>query len=329
MSPFKEVIKQLKKGNLVILNDDVETHSSYLMGLAETVTGQHVNLMTKIGKGLIYVCINNRKAKQLDLPLMDGKNNPNKNFTISIDHHTTTTGISAFERANTIKAVTNEDSKPEDFKKPGHVFPLVYSDNGMLDYMGVVEASADLAKISSSSSDITYLCEILNKEGGVATIKEVADISKEYNIPTIKITEVFKSMYNVSICTLGGEVVHGQKLGRKLGYPTANLDLYTSKDCLRNGVYGVKVNWRGLTYFGVMNAGVKPTLNNNMQKSYEIHILDFNHSVYGEAINVEVKFFIREEIKFSSINQLTQQIENDIQKVKYKFELQQMVKIES
>lgn len=329
MRTIKVVIEQLKKGNLVILIDDVETHSSYLMGLAETVTGQYVNLMTKIGKGLIYVCINNRKAKQLNLPLMDGKNNPNKNFTISIDHHTSTTGISAFERANTIKEVLNEDSKPEDFLKPGHVFPLVYSDNGMLDYIGVVEASADLAKISSSFSGITYLCEILNKQGDVATIHEVADISKEYNIPSIKITEIFKAMNNASICTLDGKVVHGQKLGRKLGYPTANLDLYTSNDCLKNGVYGVKVKWQGLTYFGVMNTGVKPTLTNNMQKSYEIHIFDFNHSIYGEEINVEVKFFIREEIKFCSINQLIQQIEKDIQKVKDTFELQQMVKIGS
>jgi 3,4-dihydroxy-2-butanone 4-phosphate synthase len=327
MDKLAEVTEQLKKGDLVILVDDVETQSSYLMGLAEKVTGQHINLMTKIGKGLVYVCINNRKAKQLNLPLMDGKNNPSKNFTISIDHHTTTTGISAFERASTIKAVTNEDSNPEDFKKPGHVFPLVYSDYGMFDYMGVVEASADLAKISSSSSEITYLCEILNKEGGMATTKEVADISHEFAIPSINITEVFKSLYNDSICTLEGQVVHGQKLGRKLGYPTANLDLYTSNDCLRNGVYGVKVTWRGRSFFGVMNAGVKPTLNNNMQKSYEIHILDFNHLIYGEGINIEVKFFIREEKKFNSINQLIQQIENDIKEVKYKFELLQAVKI--
>jgi riboflavin kinase/FMN adenylyltransferase len=96
---------------------------------------------------------------------------------------------------------------------------------------------------------------------------------------------------------------------------------------LKNGVYGVKVNWRGLTYYGVMNVGVKPTLNNNKQKTYEIHLFDFNHSIYGEEINVEVKFFIREEVKFSSISQLIQQIENDIKNVKYKFELQQMSKI--
>ncbi|PLS03144.1 riboflavin kinase [Neobacillus cucumis] len=161
----------------------------------------------------------------------------------------------------------------------------------------------------------------------MATIKEAVDISKEFNIPANKITEVFKLLDAVSICTLDGTIVHGQKIGGKLGFPTANLNLYTSKDCLKNGVYGVKVNLRGLTYYGVMNAGVKPTLNTNIQKTYEIHLFDFNQSIYGEEINVEVKFFIREEIKFSSINQLIQQIENDIMHVKYKFELQQMGKI--
>lgn len=322
-----EITEQLKKGELVILIDDVETYSSYLMGLAETVTGHQINLITKIGKGLVYVGINNRKAKQLHLPPMNGENNLNKNFTISIDHHTNTTGISAFDRADTIKAVTNEEINPEDFKRPGHIFPLVYSDHGVLDHLGVVEASADLAKMCSGSSEFTYLCEILNKQGNMATLEEVAEISKEFGIPTIKITDVFKLMDNRSICTLAGEVVHGQKLGRKLGCPTANLDLYTNEDRLKNGVYGVKVKWQGQTYLGVMNAGVKPTINNHMQKSYEIHILDFNHSIYEEVINVEVKFFIREEKKFSSIIQLIQQIENDIQEVKYKFELQQGVEV--
>ncbi|WP_051348365.1 3,4-dihydroxy-2-butanone-4-phosphate synthase [Peribacillus kribbensis] len=327
MGKLGEVKEHLKKGKLAILVDDADTQTSYLMGLAETVTGQHVNLMAKIGKGLVYVCLNNRKAKQLDLPLMTGKMNPSKNFAISIDHHTTTTGISAFERAITIKAVANEDSKPEDFRRPGHVFPLVYSDYGMLDYMGVVEASADLAKISSSFSDTTYLCEILNKEGGIAADQDVAEISHEFGIPSINITEVFKSLYKDPICTIDGQVIHGQKLGSKLGFPTANLELSTPSDSLRNGVYGVIVNWCGSSYFGVMNAGVKPTIKNNLKKTYEIHLLDFYNDIYGEKINVEVKFFIREEKKFNSLNQLVQQIETDIQTAKHRFELQQTVKI--
>ncbi|WP_078427610.1 3,4-dihydroxy-2-butanone-4-phosphate synthase [Alkalihalobacterium alkalinitrilicum] len=327
MDNFIEVSEQLKKGSLVILIDDVETHLSYLMGLAETVTGEQINLMTKIGKGLVYVCINNRKAKQLNLPLMTGKINGSKNFTVSIDHNTSTTGISAFERADTIKAITEKGSKPDDFKRPGHIFPLVYSDNRLLDHMGVVEASADLAKKLSNSSETTYLCEILNKDGGLPTNKEVLDLSHEYGIPSIKVTEIFKLLYNESICTFDGHVVHGQKLGRKLGFPTANLDLHTSNVHLKNGVYGVKVKCRGESYFGVMNTGVKPTLKNNMNKSYEIHILDFNHYIYGEVLNVEVKFFIREEKKFDSLNQLIQQIDKDIKKVQTKFELQKEVKI--
>jgi hypothetical protein len=125
-------IKRLKSGELIIVIDDIETQTGYLMGLAEMVTAQNVNLMTKIGKGLVYVCIDDKKAKDLMLPLMDHSNS-SKNFTVSIDYKSTTTGISAFERCDTIKAMTTQEVKPDDFKKPGHVFPLVFSDNGILD----------------------------------------------------------------------------------------------------------------------------------------------------------------------------------------------------
>jgi 3,4-dihydroxy-2-butanone 4-phosphate synthase len=311
----------LKNGDLIIVIEDLETHTSYLMGLAENVTAHNVNLMTKIGKGLVYVCMNSKRAKDLNLSLMYGENNV-KNFTVSIDYKTTTTGISAFERADTIKAIIDHEAKPGDFKKPGHIFPLIFSENGILDRIGIVEATAEVAKMAGSFSGISYLCEILNTDGEVATQVDIMEISKQNNIPFIRISDLFKRKQNDFICTLEGEVVHGKGLGGKLGYPTANLQLLSPEHNLKNGVYGVKVYYQGCEYYGVMNAGVKPTFNYTPQvKSYEIFIFDFNRSIYSEKLNVEVKFFIREEKKFTTVNHLMSQIENDIREVKYKFDL--------
>jgi 3,4-dihydroxy-2-butanone 4-phosphate synthase len=316
-------IKRLKSGELIIVIDDIETQTGYLMGLAEMVTAQNVNLMTKIGKGLVYVCIDNKKARDLMLPLMDHSNS-SKNFTVSIDYKSTTTGISAFERSDTIKAMTTQEVKPDDFKKPGHIFPLVFSDNGLLDHVGIVEGAAEMAKMSGCSSNISYLCEILSLDGHVASQIDIMRISKEYGIPYITISDLVKQKQNHFICMLEGEVTQGQGLGGKIGYPTANLQLLSNFQGreLKNGVYGVKVYYQGTEYLGVMNAGVKPTFNhNNEEKSYEIYIFDFNRAIYNEKLSVEVKFFIREEQQFVSITHLISQIENDIKVAGYKFGL--------
>lgn len=320
---IEEVLKTLIKGDLVIINDDLETQLSYLMGLADEVTGNKVNFMTQIGRGLVYVCISHYKAKKFNLPLMCSKHNSKKNFTVSIDFKSTTTGISTFERSDTIKALTDNNSTPEDFKRPGHVFPLIVSENGVLDYMGAAEASVDLARLCPGSSQITYLCEILNNKGDLAGQLEIDEISKMYNIPQIKITDLFKLRKSETICTLIGEVIQGNRIGNKLGYPTANLGFLTTDKLIKNGVYGVQVFHQGKEYLGVMNVGVKPTFNNpNQTKSYEIYILDFNYSIYGENLKANVKFFLRQEKKFNSLSELITQIEKDVEEVKYKFDLQ-------
>jgi 3,4-dihydroxy-2-butanone 4-phosphate synthase len=320
-------VNRLKNEETIIIIDDIETNTSYLMGLAENVTAQNVNLMTKLGKGLVYVCINDKRARDLNLPLM-AHGNTTKNFTVSIDYKTTTTGISAFERADTIKAISNAAARPEDFKRPGHVFPLVFSENGLLDHVGIVEATAEITKKAGSSSDSSYLCEILDSEGRVATQAEVMNISEEYNIATIRVSDLFINKENEYICILEGEVTHGQKLRGKIGFPTASLQPLSQENNLKNGVYGVIVHYQGSQYLGIMNVGIKPTFNyTNQEKSYEIYILDFNRSIYNETLSVEVKFFVRDEREFTTINHLVSQIENDIWEVNYKFDLLKGVRV--
>jgi 3,4-dihydroxy-2-butanone 4-phosphate synthase len=311
----------VKNGELIIIIDDIKTQTSYLMGLAEKVTAYNVNLMTKIGKGLVYVCISSERARELGLPLMSSQSNEKK-FTVSIDYKTTTTGISAFERADTIKAISDLKATPEDFKKPGHIFPLIYSENGILDHIGIVEATAEIVRRTGCSSDISYLCEILNEDGEISTQFDMVKISEEYSIPFVRISDLFKAKCEDSICRFEGSVVHGQGLGRKLGYPTANLHPLFQEYELKNGVYGVKVFYQECEYFGVMNAGVKPTFNlSSKVKTYEIFIFDFNQNIYEEILKVDVKFFIREEKQFGTLYHLIEQIENDIQEVKTKFDL--------
>ncbi|WP_227938334.1 3,4-dihydroxy-2-butanone-4-phosphate synthase [Alkalihalobacillus deserti] len=321
------VLDCVKNGELIIIIDDVDTQTSYLMGLAEKVTAQNVNFMAKIGKGLVYVCIDGERASYLNLPLMSSQNN-GKKFTVSIDYKTTTTGISAFERADTIKAMTDLKTKPDDFKRPGHVFPLIFFKNGILDHIGIAEATAEITRKAECSSDISYLCEILNKDGEVATQFETMEISEEYNIPCVSISDLFKAKRADYICRFEGSIAHGQGLGRKLGYPTANLQSITQEHNLKNGVYGVKVIYQNVEYYGVMNTGVKPTFNNPCQeKSHEIFIFNFNQMIYSENLTVEVKFFIREEKQFTSIYHLISQMGNDIKEVKTKFGLLERVEI--
>jgi hypothetical protein len=246
----------------------------------------------------------------------------NKKFTVSIDYKTNKTGISAFERADTIKAICDLRVEPEDFKKPGHIFPLIYSENGILDHIGISEATVEVVKKVGCSSDISYLCEILNKDGDVATLLEMTEISREYNIPFVKISDLFKTKREDSICRFEGSVAYGQGIGKKLGFPTANLQSISQKPVLKNGVYGVKVFYENREYYGVMNTGLKPTFNYvSQESSKEIFIFDFNQQIYGEKLTVEVKFFIREEKQFASIYDLTSQIKKDIRAVKTKFGL--------
>jgi 3,4-dihydroxy-2-butanone 4-phosphate synthase len=329
MVPFVQdnILDCVKNGDLIIILDDIETHTSYLMGLADKVTATNVNLMTKIGKGLVYVCINSDRARDLKLPLMTSKNNEKK-FTVSIDYKTTTTGISAFERADTIKAICDLGVKPEDFKKPGHIFPLVYSENGLLDHIGIAEATVEIVRKAGCSSANSYLCEILNLDGDVATQLEMTEISREYNIPFVKMSDLFKMKREDSICRFEGSVSYGQGIGKKLGYPTANLQSTSQEPVLKNGVYGVKVFYENREYYGVMNTGLKPTFNYvSQEKSKEIFIFDFNQQIYGSKLTVEVKFFIREEKQFASIYDLTLQIEKDIREVKTKFCLLEVGKV--
>lgn len=117
---------------------------------------------------------------------------------------------------------------------------------------------------------------------------------------------------------ISGEVVHGRKQGRILGFPTANIDSDTIQE---NGVYGVEVFLNGNYYLGIMNSGLKPTYGSNLEKTVEVHLLDFDGDIYGEHMECRPLFRVREERRFSSIELLTQQIKEDIHYANEQFNL--------
>lgn len=185
-----EALEDLKKGKAVIVIDDEDRENEGdFIALAEYATPQIINLMASEGRGLICVPITQGLAQKLSVGLMTDDNTDEYGtaFTISIDHKDTTTGISAFERSHTILNLIKEDAKPSDFKRPGHIFPLIAKDGGVLERSGHTEAAVDLAKLAGSAP-AGVICEIMNGDGTMARVPDLITVAKrlELGILTIK-----------------------------------------------------------------------------------------------------------------------------------------------
>jgi 3,4-dihydroxy-2-butanone 4-phosphate synthase len=321
LSSLKLPLSQFKDGGLIIMYDDIKTHIGIIIGLGESVNAEKVNLMTKIGRGLVYACITEERAKQLEFPKMDCNMDDTKPFAVSIDYKDTTTGISSFERSDTIKALTVAEVQANDFKRPGHLFPLISKERGLMERVDLTEAVIDLTKMVSNIH-IGYMSEILNINGDVASKEEVEEVSRVNGLPILQMSELLKMTKDQEICSFNGMVINGRKLGRSIGFPTANLNPQEQIVGLLKGVYGVKVCFDGQEFIGVMNVGSRPTFNENEESiHYEVHILDFDQDLYWKNIEVKVCFYLRDEISFSSISDLISQIEKDIKLVKNRFNL--------
>tara|TARA_R110001599_G_scaffold280864_2_gene482319 strand:- start:14266 stop:15444 length:1179 start_codon:yes stop_codon:yes gene_type:complete len=188
-----EAIQDIKNGKMVIVVDDEdrENEGDFLMA-AEMVSTEAINFMVTHGRGLVCAPINKSRAEKLKLTHMvtDGADPDEANFTISIDHkRLTTTGISAADRANTIREIANEDAKPVDFRRPGHVFPLLAVDGGVLRRAGHTEAAIDLAKLAGLKP-VGIICEIMNEDGEMARVPDLVKIAQKYDMKFITIKDL-------------------------------------------------------------------------------------------------------------------------------------------
>ncbi|MDU6064449.1 MAG: GTP cyclohydrolase II [Anaerococcus sp.] len=191
---MEEIIKALQNNEIIIVTDDEDRENEADMICAgENVTGEMINIMAKYARGLICTPIGKNIAKQFDLNMMVKNNTDNHQtaFTVSIDHVNTKTGISAFERAETIRALADDNTKASDFRRPGHVFPLVAKDGGVLERDGHTEATIDLMKISNLK-EIGLCCEIMADDGHMLRGKAVVELAEKLGMKMTSVAEIKK-----------------------------------------------------------------------------------------------------------------------------------------
>ena len=188
-----EAIRDIREGKMIIVVDDEdrENEGDFLMA-GEMVNTEAINFMVTQGRGLVCAPVNKEIAKRFKLNHMviDGADPDEANFTISIDHKKlTTTGISAADRANTIRELTNPDSKSTDFRRPGHIFPVLGVEGGVLRRAGHTEAALDLAKLAGLKP-VGIICEIMREDGEMARVPELAKMAKDYGLTFITIKDL-------------------------------------------------------------------------------------------------------------------------------------------
>lgn len=192
---IEEAVEDYKKGKIVIVVDDEdrENEGDFIMA-AEKVTPDAVNFMAKHGRGLICLSITRQRASELELNIMVDRNTSlhTTPFTVSIDaKEGTTTGISAADRAKTISVVIDPVTRPEDLARPGHVFPLVARDGGVLERSGHTEATVDLARLAGLYP-AGILCEIMDDDGSMARVPRLMEMAKTFDLKIITIKDLIE-----------------------------------------------------------------------------------------------------------------------------------------
>ena len=193
----EDAIEDIRRGRMVIVADDEDRENEGdLVMAASMITPQAVNFMAEHGRGLICVTMLPDLADQLDLPLMTDRNtDPHQTaFTISVDAHTkygVTTGISAQDRAKTIELLASEETVPEDFRRPGHVFPLRAKPGGVLRRVGQTEASVDLSLLAGLPP-VGVICEILDADGTMARRPKLEEFAAEHELKFITVAQLVR-----------------------------------------------------------------------------------------------------------------------------------------
>ncbi|MBS5979209.1 MAG: bifunctional 3,4-dihydroxy-2-butanone-4-phosphate synthase/GTP cyclohydrolase II [Dysgonomonas mossii] len=196
LDTVEEAIDEIKKGNFVIVVDDEDRENEGdLIIAAEAITPEKINFMETHARGLICAPLTSERCDELDLPMMVTNNTSMHAtpFTVSIDllKNGVTTGISAYDRAQTILALTKKETKPEDFGRPGHIFPLRAKDKGVLSRIGHTEAAVDLARLAGLYP-AGVLIEIKKEDGEMARLPELRKMADEYNLKLISVADLIR-----------------------------------------------------------------------------------------------------------------------------------------
>jgi 3,4-dihydroxy 2-butanone 4-phosphate synthase/GTP cyclohydrolase II len=191
---IEEALEDLKTGRMIVVVDDEDRENEGDLVLAASkVTPEAINFMVRHARGLVCVPLTSARVKELDLPQMVAHNTDSHctAFTVSVDAASTTTGISAFERAATVRALIDPATKPSDLKRPGHIFPLQAMDGGVLRRAGHTEAAVDLAKLAGLEP-AGVICEIMNEDGSMARVPELFAFCARHGLKIITIADLIK-----------------------------------------------------------------------------------------------------------------------------------------
>jgi len=234
MSKFntiEETIDLFSNGKMLIVVDDEnrENEGDFIIA-ADKVTPEDITFMIKVGKGLLCMPITLETSKRLDLEPMVSKYSAlhETAFTISVDAiKDCTTGISSNDRCNTIKTIVNKNSKPSDLARPGHMFPLIAKEGGVLRRAGHTEAAVDLATLSGNDPS-AVIVEIVDEDGTMARLDRLFEISKQYEIPIISIADLIKyRRKHTKLVKLVSKIPFPNKFG--------NFDLHLFEDQIFTG----------------------------------------------------------------------------------------------
>lgn len=190
----EEAIQDIREGKVVLVLDDIaRENEGDFIAAAELATPEIINFMAKYGRGLICVAVTEDRTKELSLERMVQSNTAplQTNFTVSVDliGQGCTTGISAYDRAMTVKALVAKSTKPEDLARPGHIFPLIANAQGVLGRKGHTEASIDLPRLAGLNP-AGVLVEVMNDDGSMARYADLVVVAKQHGVKLISISQI-------------------------------------------------------------------------------------------------------------------------------------------
>lgn len=194
LNTIEEALEDLRVGKMIMVTDaEDRENEGDLICAARYATPEVLNFMASKAKGLICMPMSAQIAKKLEFSQMvsDNTDNHETAFTVSIDHINTSTGISAFDRSLTAMAVVNPDSKPQDFRRPGHMFPLVAKEGGVFVRTGHTEATVDFCRLAGLE-EAGLCCEIMSSDGHMARLTELKKMAQEWNLKLVSIEQLIK-----------------------------------------------------------------------------------------------------------------------------------------
>ncbi|MBL7054568.1 3,4-dihydroxy-2-butanone-4-phosphate synthase [Candidatus Woesearchaeota archaeon] len=193
-SEIGEAVKDIKEGRFIIIVDDENRENEGdLVIAAEKADADQINFMIKYGRGLVCMPIIGSRLDELKIPLMTKENTESTKcqFTVSVDSKNTSTGISAFDRALTVKAILDDNTEPGDLLRPGHMFPLRYKENGLSARAGHTEAAVDIVKLAELYP-AAVICEIINDNGKMARLEDLEKFAEKFELKIITIKDLIR-----------------------------------------------------------------------------------------------------------------------------------------